>query len=448
MAGARRTGAGAADPREDARAAADVVGRALSGTSGVVRDVHAAVAQRIFGAVGPTGAPARLMHGGVSRGVYAAVGAGTRAAAGVAGMVAGAAIASRDVAGDRVALRDTWLGAPVVAAVNGAWGDSLARWGNPLELGMTVRSRGRDVAVERDALRRAFPAASGDVVVFLHGLCESDASWWLSARQHWGDASSTHGSRLRELTGATPVYLRYNSGLHVSDNGARLDELLEQLVAAWPVRVDRLTLVGHSMGGLVARSACALAVDADGTKNREWVRRLRRVVYLGSPHLGAPLEVGAVAAGLALNRLPETAPLAKALAGRSVGIKDLRFGALHAADWDSLEDPDAWRAAPTEDSPLLPEVDHYFIGVTITQAPDSRVARVLGDSLVTYTSASGDDGKRSLAFEVDRGRHLGGLHHFDLLNSPRVWEVLEAWLVEGAEPEDLEADELSGPDGI
>ncbi len=53
----------------------------------------------------------------------------------------------------------------------------------------------------------------------------------------------------------TPVYLRYNTGLPVGRNGADLAWLLDDLVAAWPVPVRSIALVGHSMGGLVVRAA-------------------------------------------------------------------------------------------------------------------------------------------------------------------------------------------------
>jgi hypothetical protein len=152
-------------------------------------------------------------------------------------------------------------------------------------------------------------------------------------------------------------------------------------------------------------------------------------VYLGAPHLGAPLEVAVARAGAAMRRLPETRPVAVALASRSVGVKDLRYGDILAADWSSIEDFDAWRAEPGECAPLLGSAEHYYVGATLTREQNHLVARLIGDSLVTFPSASGAGRSRRLEFEIDRGAHLGGLHHFDLLNHPRVWELLERWLV-------------------
>lgn len=398
-----------------------LTGRGLAATTALVRDTHLAIARRAFAVPGPAARPVHLAHDAISRGVYATVGGGAWLA-GVAGGVVAAARARRDPA--YPTLIDRPRGNAVVGAVNGAWGDRLERWGSPLALGMTVRRFDRDVPLTVESLREVYADATGDVAVFLHGLCETDASWRLGAVGHYGAAGSTHGSRLREACGLTPVYLRYNTGRHVCDNGADLSRLLADLVAGWPVPVTRLTLIGHSMGGLVIRSACA----AGGEELPEWLGLVKRIVYLGSPHLGAPLEVAAARATRALRRLPETRALGDALASRSVGIKDLRFGAVSTDDWGDAVDLDAPCPEPEECAPLLESAEHFYIGATLGRRTDTVAARVLGDVLVPWSSASGDGPRRRLALAVDRGRHLPRLHHFDLLNHPRVYEVLEDWL--------------------
>src|SRR5204862_448640 len=197
--------------------------------------------------------------------------------------------------GNGVPAAGTLRGSLALGALNGAVGDRLAESGNPLALDMTLRGGGY----------------SPQIAVFVHGLCETDDAWAL-----FGDRP--YEARLEEDLGYTPLYLRYNTGLHISDNGRRLAALLEETVESWPVPVEEIVLVGHSMGGLVARSACHYGGD--------WTQRVRHVFCLGSPHLGAPLEKAANLAAYALARLPETRPLAKVVNGRSVGIKDLRFG--------------------------------------------------------------------------------------------------------------------------
>jgi pimeloyl-ACP methyl ester carboxylesterase len=414
------------DVKTDANAAAAIAGRGLAATTAAIGDLHAAISARVFSLTGRPAAPVRVVHDGISKGVYAAVGGGARAASYAAGQVVAAVATRRARTADYLRLADRPRSDIVVGALNGAWGDSFTRWRNPLALTMTVRVDGHDVAPTAAGLRDAYPQRSGDLVVFLPGLCETERAWWVRAEDHYADRTSSHGSRLAAETGAVPVYLRYNTGLHISDNGEQLATLLTELVAHWPVEVTRLTLIGHSMGGLVIRAACCHGQERD----EPWVGLVRRVVYLGAPHLGAPLEVAATAAGVALRKLPETRPLAAALASRSVGIKDLRYGDVRPTDWADIRDPDAWRAEPAHCAPLLETAEHYYIGATLSRDQDHFVARMIGDALVTFPSASGKGPRRELALDVDRGRHLGGLHHFDLLNHPRVWALMRDWLVE------------------
>ena len=413
-----------ADIKSELDGVATIAGRGLAASTTLVRDVHQAIAERVFRMTGPAAAPVRVMHQGLSSGVYAAVGGGLRVTSYTAGKLAGVVATQRNPQG-YIRLADRTRGNLVIGALNGAWGDQLGEWCNPLALPMTIRADGRDVALDAGSLAAAFPETGDDVVVFLHGLCETELSWWLGARAHHGNPRSSHGHRLTQAIGATPVYLRYNTGRHISDNGHDLAGLLGRLVELWPTPISRLTLIGHSLGGLVIRSACARGEQAGS----DWVRLVGRVVYLGAPHLGAPLEVAVARAGAAMRKLPETRPVAVALASRSVGIKDLRYGDVLATDWSSIEDLDAWRAEPAGCSPLLASADHYYVGATLTREQGHLVARLIGDALVTFPSASGSGRSRRLELEIDRGVHLGRMHHFDLLNHPRVWEVLERWLV-------------------
>jgi pimeloyl-ACP methyl ester carboxylesterase len=150
----------------------------------------------------------------------------------------------------------------------------------------------------------------------------------------------TYGQRLQRELGATPVEVRYNSGLHISENGRLLGRELDALVAAWPVEVEQIALIGHSMGGLVARSACFQADEEDA----KWVRHVRHLVSLGTPHMGAPLEQIVHYASATFHTLPETRPIARFLRRRSAGIRDLRQGSLVDEDWRG-GDPDALKAA-------------------------------------------------------------------------------------------------------
>ena len=402
----------------------DGVGRlarlTLRGGTDRIHEVHQGVAARAFHAVGPAGRPVEVVHDAISAltysGVRLALGAGARAVGGVASLRAG----GRDLDADRP-------GRVALAILNGAHGDLLKREAPALALGMTVRVEGRAVAPETDALRSAFPGATGRLAVFLHGLTETEDSWGYGAQKHHGDPAVTYGSRLREDLGMTPVYLRYNTGLHISDNGQALGDLLDALVSAWPVPVQDVVLAGHSMGGLVARSALHQA--GGGTADaRSWTALVRDTVTLGSPHLGAPLERGVHRLAAQLARLPETRPLARVLTLRSVGIKDLRRGTLVEADWTG-RDLDALTPGEHTHVPLHDGARHFVVLATLSRNPEGRAADLLGDLLVPPRSATGDTGGDDrLAFPPDHVHRIGGLHHFDLLDHPVVYERIRGWL--------------------
>jgi pimeloyl-ACP methyl ester carboxylesterase len=378
----------------------------LRQASGGIGSIQRAVAGRVFRAVGPGAALVRPVHDAVTRGVYAGLGLGTRAM----GMAAAAATGRPDVP----ALSTTPRGSALIAAVTGLRGDALEEEGSPLAQPMAVRVGGEPMPLEPGALADAFPHATPRMVVFLHGLMETEFSW---------GARETYGTRLARDLGYTPVYVRYNSGLRISRNGLCLSELMEELSAAWPVEVERIALVGHSMGGLVARSACHRGAE----EGADWVGRVRHSVSLGSPHMGAPLEqaVHVLSAGLAA--LPETRPFANFLRRRSGGIRDLRQGSLVDEDWRDC-DPDALRAAACAEVPLLPGATHCFVSATITRSDRHPVGRLLGDTLVLVPSATGRSRTRRIPFEEEFGLHVGGANHFALLNHPAVYARLRDWL--------------------
>ena len=394
--------------------------------SGGLGSIHQAIAGRVFRAVGPGAALVRPMHEAITRGVYKGLGLGTRAI----GLAAQAAVARRDAP----MLSTTPHGSALIAAVTGLRGDALEAEGSPLCQPMAVRANGEPVALDTDALRMAFPDATPRIVVFLHGLMETEFSWG----DHRGGAGharglrkaqETYGSRLARELGCTPVYVRFNSGRHISENGRSLSELIEELVAAWPGGADELALVGHSMGGLVAHSACCHAAQDDA----DWVRLVRHSVSLGSPHMGAPLEqaVHVLSAGLAA--LPETRPFANFLRRRSGGIRDLRHGSLVDEDWRD-RDPDTLRAAACAEVPLVEGVTHCFVSATITRGDRHPLGRLLGDTLVLVPSASGRSRTRRIPFDEEYGMHVGGATHFALLNHPAVYERLRDWLAAAPQP--------------
>lgn len=373
----------------------------------------------MFGFLGPLGWPTRVAHDGVSRACYrwarGAIAAPLRAG--------GHALAVR-AAPDAGSLADSLGGALALGAMNGIAGDRLAREHPDLALEMAVRRGGRDVALDGDSLAAAFPDATGKLTVFVHGLCGTDDGWRWAAPGSGEAGRRSYGARLREELGYTPIYVRYNTGLHVSDNGRRLAAVLEDLVTEWPAEVREIALVGHSMGGLVARSACHYGELED----REWTERARHVFCLGTPHLGAPLEKAANVASWPLNRLPETRPFADLFFNRrSAGIKDLRFGSCIEEDWCECEDPDEFLRDRCNEVPFLPGATYYFVGATLTRGRDG-LGSLAGDLLVRYPSASGVGRRRRIPFEIENGHHIGGLDHMRLLNNPAVYAQIRDWL--------------------
>jgi pimeloyl-ACP methyl ester carboxylesterase len=302
------------------------------GTGGIGQ-VHRAIADRAF----PAG-PAKLLHDAISGAVYGAV-------------RGGATLAGRASA----LLPDREVSPAVLGVLNGLQGDVLEP---PLAIPMTL-------SVEGDAPRFA---------VFIHGLFETEHAWGYGGGTRYGD----------RLPGWTPVYVRYNTGRSIADNGRELAERLDELDA------EEIALIGHSMGGLVASSACQAGGD--------WTSRLTHVVSLGTPHTGAPLESAIHYAAEVLGVMPESRAFAGFLRRRSSGIRDLRRGLDH---------------------PLHESARHCFVAATVTREKDHLVGRFVGDWLVLEKSAS---------HRTQEPFHVGSAHHLALLNHPAVYERLAAQL--------------------
>jgi pimeloyl-ACP methyl ester carboxylesterase len=401
------------EARELARLTFDELAGAVDG----LRAIHSSVADRAFRLVGPAGVPVNRIHDQISGAVYG----GLRGSARGAGRVVDGALRRRPAWGGRV-VSTTPPGAALVAALNGLIGDTLERRQSALHQAMSLRVDGRAIEVERGALAAAYPQAAPRIAVFVHGLMETEFSWRLGTRR----TGSTYGTLLERDLGMTPVYVRFNSGRHVSENGRSLAELLELMADHWPVPVTEIALIGHSMGGLVARSA---AYQASAFRMR-WPKSVRHVVSLGTPHMGAPLEQFVHYASAALSALPETRPFGRVLRRRSAGIRDLRQGSLVDEDWRE-RDPDALRAEACAEVPLLEGATHCFVTATVTRSPRHPVGRLVGDYLVLQPSGSGRSRSRRIGFEDENGLHVGGANHFALLNHPDVYAKLREWLGSG-----------------
>jgi pimeloyl-ACP methyl ester carboxylesterase len=305
----------------------------------------------------------------------------------------------------------------LIAAINGVIGDHLERSDNPLALRMAFRHQGQALTQDEAALRAAIPAPRGHLLVLVHGLCMSDLQW-----SHNG---YDHADELSLLLGASTVHLRYNSGRHVSQNGRDFSEALERLVQRWPTKVHTLTLLTHSMGGLVARSACHYA-----TQNQHvWLSRLKHLVLLGTPHHGAPLERGGNGLQTAVGVIPFAAPLARLGMLRSAGVTDLRYGNLIDEDWNRRD-----RFEQTGDerhlSRLPDKVRCYAAAASLGATRGDAKDTLLGDGLVPITSALGQhaDSARCLDFPLERQALFFRHSHWDLLYRREVGEQIQRWL--------------------
>lgn len=291
----------------------------------------------------------------------------------------------------------------VPAVINGAIGDKLAESDDRLAIRMSFREGGRDVRPAE------LGALTGHVAVFVHGLMADEAYW---ARPFGG--LEGFGPVLARARGLTPLYVRYNSGLHISHNGVALARLLEDLIEAHPT-IGRMTLCGHSMGGLVVRSAGHYGRGAGHT----WTRALDSVVLIGAPNDGAYLEQAAHLSAWVLQAVPTLATniIAHAINVRSDGIKDLRLGLLVAEDWQRA-DTATMRLAERTVVPLMPGV-HYHLAIgTLTQSEDSVIATYFGDGMVGGKSAIAT--RNSTGAASIRWRVFPKTAHLALISSPDV----------------------------
>jgi hypothetical protein len=396
------------EERKDAGALRGAARLVLDATEGIT-DVVEAMQRGIASGPDLLGRPlevpvnlfTKLIYGSI-RGVTRLVGSGVNAALAQLERLLGEAPSGREY--------DT-----VVAVVNGVLGDYLSETHNPLAIQMRLRRDGRPLPLETAALRAALPEAGGKLLVLVHGSCVSD---W-----QWTRLGHDHGAALARDLGYTPVYLHYNSGLHVSTNGRELAALLEQLLAAWPVPVDELVILAHSLGGLVARSACA----CPGTESLVWRRKLRKLICLGAPHHGAPLERGGNWVDYLLGISRYSAPLARLGKIRSAGVTDMRFGYVLDEHWQGR---DRFVRAEALHQPRLPAgVECYAVAATRALSLSDALP---SDGLVPVDSALGRHAKPELSLDFPPAHQwIGlGMSHIDLLSHLDVYAVIRGWLSE------------------
>ncbi len=350
---------------------------AVAGVTDLVEAVHMNVLHKAIGTpvVKPVAGVTALVYRGV-RGATRLVGGGLDA---VLGRLAPALGAPPEWAGRQA----------LVAALNGVLGDRLAASGNPLAIAMRLRVAG---------------TPGPRIVLLAHGLCMNDLQWLRDGHDH--------GAMLAAERGYTPVYVHYNSGRHISDNGRELAQQLQALADGWPVPLEDIVIVAHSMGGLVARSAC----HSGREQGHAWLAKLRKMVFLGTPHHGAPLERGGNWVHLFTDISAYSAPFSRLAKIRSAGITDLRHGSLLEQDWSGH---DRFSHATPLPATVPPPVPCLAIAATVARKPGARGM----DGLVPLASARGEhpDPDRALAFDAVT---VCQTNHMQLLSSRAVAELL------------------------
>ncbi len=306
------------------------------------------------------------------------------------------------------------------AALNAVLGDYLERRGNALSIQMSFYEAGRPLALTAASLAATGAPLTRRVAVLVHGMAQTEACWAFP-----GNRAVSYGSLLRDDFGITPFYVRYNSGLHVSENGRKLALLLEELLSAYPLPVDELTLIGHSMGGLLIRSACHYAA----LQSQGWLGHTRRAFYLGSPHLGSPFEKAGHLASLVLGAIDHPIVRLTGKLGnlRSAGVKDLRHGSILDEDWQgrNLDGLDATRPEPV---PLAAGIDHYVVAGALNRSEKHLMTQLFGDALVRLESATAPARQAHLA--PDHVAIVPGVLHMTLSHHADVYAKIQSWMAE------------------
>lgn len=307
----------------------------------------------------------------------------------------------------------------LLPALNGIVGDKLDEEKNSLAIQMSFRKLNEDISIPDLSISDSLKETDGDLVIFVHGLMADEVLWDEPSRGKKG-----FGVLLKEEKNKTILYLRYNTGRHISQNGRTLSNLLENLHEKYGNDIKSITLIAHSMGGLVTRSSCYYA----GLQNQSWVLKVKKIYLLGVPNDGAFLEKIGHLTTFILKKIWnfQTRLIAKIADERSNGIKDLRWGFMVDEDWQSSTANDLLNVT-RKSLPPLKGVKYYIIVGTLMENEMNVVSQYFGDGLVGKQSATGEIFSTSdlqndnfLVFRV-----FPKIHHISLLTNSDVYGFIK-----------------------
>lgn len=335
-----------------------------------------------------------------------------------------------------------------IGALNGLVGDYLARTQNGLAIDAQLFRDDQPITLSREGIAAALPHAPGRLAIFVHGLMSTEDVWWFPKPPAPSPAPApteaaespiapepappspspqSYGSRLEADAGLCALYARYNSGRRISQSGEELDALLSALIERSPSPIDEIALFGHSMGGLVIRAATHVAAE----RGSAWLGLVKKAFYIGSPHLGAPLERLGNVLTWTLDKInhPITAVVADVVNLRSEGVKDLRYGNLRREDWEG-KDADDLLQNHRHPTPLLASIRHHLVVGTLSRDVTSTI--LFGDVLVPVKSAAGlaKPADRAPIFPQEHVAIMPGRNHLQLAHDEAVYEHLLAWCKE------------------
>ncbi len=303
------------------------------------------------------------------------------------------------------------------SVLNGVIGDYLEENGNPLKITMQFRHQAKVIPTDNKSLANAYPTINGKILLMVHGSCMNDIQW--TRKEH------NHGMELGKELYKTPIYLHYNSGRHISTNGQDFNNLLDELVKHWPVPVEELVIIAHSMGGLVSRSA----IHYGQKDQNSWTKLLKKVIFLGTPHHGAPLEQAGNFLDVVLEAIPYAKPFARLGKIRSAGVTDLRYGNLIDEDW---QDNDRFKFQKDKRQFIsLPEqIECYSVAGVTGKAAESVSSQLLGDNMVDIKSALGQhkNPAKHLNFKKENTCVAYDCTHSDLLDNSEIYAKMREWL--------------------